>query len=147
MAIFGLGLVVAIGAAVWLADPSALRLEDPAESEISPVETFAIGVQGPVEVSGIRPYYDDEYQAHVRAFVANHSRDPVSVAVHARLRVRAASPESPPLATFEIVVPNPIPGNEGTEIDVPLQAMGSLASFPPWEEMRVDLEPMGAAAN
>ena len=142
-AMFAGGLVLAILVAVWLGGGfSGLRLEDPEEMDQSPVEAFAIGVQGPIEVSGIRPYYDEDFQTHVRAFVANHSKEERSVALRALLRVREAGRGTPPIATFEIVTPSPLPPNGGEEIDVPLRAMGSLQSLPRWDEMRVDLEPM-----
>ena len=123
---------------------SALRLEDPAEMAVSPVETFAIGVRGPIEISGIRPYYDDDFQTHVRAFVANHSREAQSVAVQVLLRVREASLQAPPLATFQVVISDPLPPHGGKEVDVPLAAMGSLQSLPPWDEIRVDIEELAA---
>ncbi len=139
--IFAGGLAVAILGAIWLSGGfSGLRLEAPEEVTESPVETFAIGVQGPIEVSGIRPYYDEEFQTHVRAFVANHSKEEHSVALRVHLRVKEASRRAPPLATFEVVISSPLPPNGGQEVDVQLRALGSLQSLPRWEEMRVDLE-------
>ncbi len=148
--IFAGALLVAILGAVWLAGGgifSGLRFEDPNEMAESPVETFAIGVRGPIEVSGIRPYYDDEFQTHVRAFVANHSQQPQSVALSVLLRVRQASQQAPPLATFRVIVTDPLPPAGGQEIDVSLAAMGSLQSLPPWDEIRVDLELLGAQGD
>ena len=149
LVLFAVTLLLAVLVAVWAAgDPtglfSGLALEDPQEMEASSVETFSIGVDGAVEVSGIRPYYDEEFQTHVKAFVANHSSEPQSVAVQVLLRAREASRQAPPLATFNVVIPDPIGPNGGTEIDVVLNAMGSLQSFPRWDEMRVDLEPLAA---
>lgn len=142
---FMMALAVALSAAFWLATGSvpglsSLRLELPGEMELSPVETFAMGVQGPIEVSGIRPYYTDEFQARVRAFVANHAKSQQPVAVRVHLRVREAGQQVPPLASFAVVLSAPLPPNGGQEVDVELEAMGSLQSLPPWEEMRVDLE-------
>ena len=142
------GLAVAMLFAVWLSGGlSGLRFEDPEESPESPVETFAIGVRGPIEVSAIRPYYDDDYQTHVRAFVANHSKREQSVALRASLRVREASRQAPPLATFDVVISAPLPPDGGQEVDVQLRAMGSLQSLPPWNEMRVDLEVLGGSGD
>ena len=139
--IFAGGLATAILGAIWLSGGfSGLRLEDPEESVESPVEAFAIGVRGPIEVSGIRPYYDEEFQTHVRAFVANHSREEQPVALRVHLRVREASKQAPPIATFEVIIGSPLPPNGGQEIDVRLQALGSLQSLPRWDELRVDLE-------
>lgn len=150
--LFAGALAAVILCVIWLSGGfagvfSGLSLEDPEEATESPVETFAIGVRGEIEVSGIRPYYDDDYRAHVRAFVANHSREPQSVALKALLRVREASRRAPPLATFDVIVPNPLDPNAGVEIDVDLAAMGSLQSLPPWNELRVDLEQLGAGGG
>ena len=142
---FAVGLVLVILAAYWLAGGGGmpgLQLEDPPEEVESTVETFAIGVSGPVEVSAIRPYYDREFQTHVRAFVANHSKEPQSVAFSVLLRVREATSQVPPLATFRVVLPEPLPASGGQEVDVPLAAMGSLQALPPWHQLRVDLEPL-----
>ncbi len=150
--VFGAAVALAVCVAVVVsAGPgglfSALRLEDPAEMAVSPVETFAIGVRGPIEISGIRPYYDDDFQTHVRAFVANHSREAQSVAVQVLLRVREASQQAPPLATFEVVISDPLPPHGGKEVDVALAAMGSLQSLPPWDEIRVDIEGLAASGG
>lgn len=150
--IFAGALAVVILGVIWLSGGfagvfSGLSLEDPEEVAESPVETFAIGVSGEIEVSGIRPYYDDEYRTHVRAFVANHSKEPQSVALKALLRVREASRRAPPLATFDVIVPNPLDPNAGVEVDVELAAMGSLQSLPRWDELRVDLEQLGASGR
>lgn len=149
---FAGALAAVILCVIWLSGGfagvfSGLSLEDPEEAAESPVETFAIGVSGEIEVSGIRPYYDDEYRAHVRAFVANHSKEPQSVALKALLRVREASRRGPPLATFDVIVPNPLDPNAGVEVDVELAAMGSLQSLPRWDELRVDLEQLGASGR
>lgn len=150
--VFGAAVALAVCVAVVVsAGPgglfSALRLEDPSEMAVSPVETFAIGVRGPIEISGIRPYYDDDFQTHVRAFVANHSREAQSVAVQVLLRVREASQQAPPLATFEVVISDPLPPHGGKEVDVALAAMGSLQSLPPWDEIRVDIEGLAASGG
>ena len=150
--LFVIALVLAILVAVWASGSgpslfSGLRLEDPEEMEVSLVETFAIGVRGPVEVSGIRPYYDEDFQTHVKAFVANHSKRPQSVALRVLLRGREASQQAPPLATFNVVIPDPIDPNGGTEVDVVLYALGSLQSLPPWDEMRVDVELLGSGGG
>ncbi len=141
-----LGFVVVLGASVgvafWLASGDRMRLEDPPEAEEASVGTFAIGVSGPLEVSAVRPYYDDQFQTHVKAFVSNHSREPQSVALSVLLRVRQADRQSPPLASFRVVIPDPLPPNGGQEVDVPLAALGSLQAMPPWDDLRVDLEPL-----
>ena len=151
MLLFAGAVVVSICAAIGLSSGlgglfPALRLEDPGEMAESPVEAFAIGARGPLEVSGIRPYYDKDFQTHVRAFVANHSSEPLSVAVQVMLRVRQAGAQSPPIATFEVITSEPLPAHGGREVDVALAAMGSLQSLPPWDEIRVDIETLAAAS-
>ena len=138
-------VAAAVLGAVWLAGGlSGLRFQDPDEMLESPVETFAIGVRDDIEVSAVRPYYDEEFQAHVKAFVANHSKKERAVAMRVFLRVREASPQGSPIATFDVITETPLVPNEGREVDVPLNAMGTLQSFPRWDEMRVDLETIGA---
>ena len=137
------GAVTVLGAAFLLGACSGLELENPADAEAGPVETFGIGVRGPIEVSGVRPYYDENYHAHVRAFVANHSDREQSVALRVYLRVHQATQQAPPLATFQVVISDPLPARGGKEVDVELQAMGTLQSLPRWDEMRVDLEVIG----
>lgn len=146
--IFAAALAAAILGAVWLSGGfSGLRFEDPDEMSESPVETFAIGVRDDIEVAAVRPYYDEAYQAHVRAFVANHSKQERAVALRVFLRVKEASPTGFPIATFDVITQTPLAPNEGREFDVPLLAMGTLQSFPRWDEMRVDLETIPAQGN
>lgn len=126
---------------------SGLQMEEPPDATESPVETFGIGELGTLEVSGVRPYYDDDYQAHVRAFVTNHSDDQQSAALLVHLRVREATVQAPPIASFTIVLPEPLGPDEGLEVDVPLRALGTLQSLPRWNEMRVDVERLGASQD
>ena len=146
--IFAGPLAGAIVGAVWLAGGfSGIRFEDPGELSESPVQTFAIGARDDIEVSAVRPYYDAEYQTRVKAFVANHSKRERSVALRVLLRVREASPGASPIATFDVITEAPLLPNEGREYDVSLKAMGTLQSFPRWDEMRVDLATIGALAE
>ncbi len=124
----------------------ALQFENPPEME-SLVETFAIGVQGDIEVSGIRPYYTDDYESRVRVYVANHSSQQQSVALRAHLRNRQAGERTPPLASFNIILPDPLMPEQGKELDLELRAMGTLQSLSPWEEIRVDLEQISSEGS
>ena len=138
--LFGAALLLAVGAAVQLSRPGLLRLEAVAEPAEESVQTFSRGAQGPLEVAGIRPYYTDEHQTKVKAFVANHSDEGASVALRVLLRHRQAADNAPPLGAFDIVLPEPLEARGAMEIDTGLEAMGSLQSLPPWREIRVDVE-------
>ena len=78
--LFAAVLMLTVGGAVWLSRPDLLRLEAVAEPEEESVQTFGRGLQGPLEVAGIRAYYTDDYQTKVKAFVVNHSDEARSVA-------------------------------------------------------------------
>lgn len=134
-------LVLAIGGAVWVSQPDLLNLESVEDADEGMVETFGRGVQGPFEVAGIRTYYTDDYQTKVKAFVVNHSEDATSAALRVHLRIQQATESAPPLASFDIILREPLAGNGSLEIDTELDAMGSLQSLPPWREIRVDIEP------
>ncbi len=140
----GLVLVVAIGLAVYLARPhlfsSGLRLEnvpDTAPDELS----AGTAAQGDLQVTGIRPFYDGEYKPRVKAIVVNHGETLIeSVNLEVQLRAPQASPLTAPLASFRIEVQN-LASNESREIDTELTALGTLASLPPWQQVRIDLRP------
>lgn len=134
-------MVLAIGGAVWVSQPDLLKLESVEDADEGMVETFGRGVQGPFEVAGIRTYYTDDYQTKVKAFVVNHSEDAASAAFRVHLRIQQATESAPPLASFDIILPEPLAGNGSAEVDTELDAMGSLQSLPPWREIRVDIEP------
>lgn len=133
-------LLLTVLGAVWLSRPDLLRLETVGESEEERVQTFSRGVQGPFEVAGIRPYYTDDYQTKVKAFVVNHSDREQSVALRVLLRHQQATDSAPPLAGFDLILPQPLGAREAFEIDMVLDAMGSLQSLPPWQEIRVDID-------
>ena len=134
-------MILAIGGAVWVSQPDLLSFESVEEPDEGMVETFGRGVEGPFEVAGIRTYYTDDYQTKVKAFVVNHSDQAGSVALRVHLRVQRATESAPPLASFDVILPEPLDGNGSLEIDTGLDAMGSLQSLPPWREIRVDIEP------
>lgn len=138
--LFAAVLLLAVGGAVWLSRPGPLHLEAVADPAEESVQTFSRGMQGPLEVAGIRPYYTDDYQTKVKAFVVNHADEAASVALRVSLRHEQAADNAPPLGAFDIVLPEPLAGRGAAEIDTDLEAMGSLQSLPPWREIRVDIE-------
>ena len=138
--LFAAVLIVAVGGAVWLSQPDLLRLEAVADPEEESIQTFGLGMQGPLEVAGIRTYYTDDHQTKVKAFVVNHSDQERSVALRVSLRHRQAADNAPPLGGFDLVLEQPLAAHGSFEIDTDLEALGSLQSLPPWQEMRVDIE-------
>lgn len=143
IAIFGLLALVAVAAAVFLANPDLFRsqpqLEDVPLGEGSGESGSAY--LGSIEVAGIRTWYDPDYKAKVTAAVINHSDSAQgSVNLRVALRTREASLTDTPLASFEIQLDEALGPREARDIEADLTAMGTLASMPPWYEMRVDLE-------
>jgi hypothetical protein len=93
-----------------------------------------------IEIAGIRPFYDDRNRAQVRAVIINHAeRETEDLALSVALRPRQAPPGSPPLARFQVKIPVLKPG-ASREIQVPLEAFGTLAALPGWRDLRADFE-------
>ncbi len=134
-------MILAVIIAVWLSRPDLLRLESVAEPKEEWVQTLSRGIQGPLEVAGIRTYYADDYRTKVKAFVVNHSDEERSVALRVSLRHRQSTDNAPPLGGFDLVLPEPLAGWGAFEVETDLEAMGSLQSLPPWQEIRVDIDP------
>jgi hypothetical protein len=98
-------------------------------------------------VTGIRPFYDGEYKPKVTALVVNHGEAPLeSVNLEVQLRAPQASPLTAPLASFKIELQN-LGSNESREIETDLKALGTLASLPPWQQIRIDLRPPAETAG
>jgi len=98
--------------------------------------------QRPLEVTGIRLFYDDQSRPQVRAVVVNHTEDPLpaGTVVRAALRPAGAPAGSPPLARFSVKLTAPLPGGDSRDLRAPLDALATLAAIPPWQQLRVDLE-------
>lgn len=151
VALVGVVLVVAIGLAVYLARPqlfskAGLQLEDiPGTAE--DVLSAGTVAQGDLQVTGIRTFYDSEYKPRVRVIVINHGEAPIeSVNLEVQLRAPQASELTAPLASFKIDLQN-LGSNESREIETDLTALGTLASLPPWQQVRIDLKPPAETAQ
>ncbi len=151
VAIVAVVLVLAIGLAVYFARPSlfgraGLQLEDvPGTAE--DVLSAGTAAQGDLQVAGIRTFYDGEYKPRVRAIVINHGEAPIeSVNLEVQLRPPQASELTAPLASFKIELQNLGP-NESREIETDLVALGTLASLPPWQQVRIALRPPAETAR
>jgi hypothetical protein len=143
IAIFAVLAVVAIAAAIFLAQPNLFRSTSPFEDP--PLADGAgdsgSAYLGDVEVAGVRTWYDEDYNPKVNAVVINHG-DSAQAGVNllVELRTRQASTGDLPLASFEIQLDEPLGPREARDVQFDLKAMGTLASLPPWHEMRVDLQ-------
>ncbi|HUG81714.1 MAG TPA: hypothetical protein VML01_08620 [Bryobacterales bacterium] len=143
-------LVAAIAGAVYMARPGLfdgapeLQLEAVSDADEIGVATAAFG---DLQVAGIRPYYTEDLKAKVRAVVINHSDKAQSgVRLLAHLSPEEAPLTSPPLASFVIELREELGPQESREIDADLMTLGTLASFPPWKKLRIELEVEQAVA-
>jgi hypothetical protein len=145
VAIFAVLALLATALAVFFARPDLFRrgpqLEDVPLAEGTGDSGSAY--VGDIEVAGVRTWYDADYKPKVSAVVINHGENPqANVAFKVALRTREASTVDTPLASFEIRLDSPLQPREARDVQVDLNAMGTLASLPPWHTMRVDLEPL-----
>ena len=143
VAIFAVLAVVAIAAAVFFARPDLFRrapqLEDVPLAEGAGDSGSAY--LGDIEVAGVRTWYDAEYKPKVSAVVINHGESPQSnVNFKVELRTREAAMSDSPLASFEIRLDKELSPREARDVQADLNAMGTLASLPPWHRMRLDLQ-------
>jgi hypothetical protein len=143
IAIFALLAVVAIAAAVFFARPDLFRSATPFQEVPLGKGAGEAGSAyiGDIEVAGVRTWYDEEYKPKVNAVVINHSESPqAAVNLLVEMRTREGSTADTPLASFEIRLDEALGPREARDVQFDLQAMGTLASLPPWHEMRVDLQ-------
>ena len=143
IAIFALLAVVAIAAAVFFARPDLFRSATPFQEVPLGEGAGEAGSAylGDIEVAGVRTWYDAEYKPKVNAVVINHSESPqAAVNLLVEMRTREGSTADTPLASFEIQLDDALGPREARDVEFDLQAMGTLASLPPWHQMRVDLQ-------
>jgi hypothetical protein len=143
VAILAVLAVLAIAAAVYFARPDLFRrgpqLEDVPLAEGSGDSGSAY--LGDIEVAGVRTWYDPDYKPRVNAVVINHGETPeANVNFKVELRTREASISDTPLASFEIHLDKELAPREIRDVQADLTTMGTLASLPPWHQMRVDLQ-------
>jgi hypothetical protein len=93
----------------------------------------------PIEVSGIRLFYDAQNRPQVRAVVINHGDEPLNKGASIRVALRA-TPGAPPLAYFTVKLDATIQPGDSREVRAGLDALATLAAIPPWQQLRVDIE-------
>jgi len=143
LALVGVVLAVSVGLALYFSRPdlfrgaAGLQLEDVPEAAGS--GTAGSAAAGNLQVAGIRPYYDGEYRSRVRALIINHGDTPVE---QVNLEVTLQTPRAPafaaPLASF-VIDTKELGSGESREIEASLTALGTLASLPPWDQMRIQI--------
>jgi hypothetical protein len=96
----------------------------------------------PIEVSGIRLFYDAQNRPQVRAVVINHGDEQLNKGSSLRvaLRARESPAGSPPLAYFTAKLDATIQPGDSREVRAGLDALATLAAIPPWQQLRVDIE-------
>jgi hypothetical protein len=141
LALFGLLVLLTAAAAAYLAMPQLFRPDTPEEAAVAEGSGDAGSAYlGGVEVAGIRPVYDADFKTKVKAVVINHGESAQSnVDLQVALRTRQSSTRDTPLASFRIQLDEAIGPNESREVEVDLITFGTLASLPPWHQLRVDL--------
>jgi hypothetical protein len=155
--LLGVATVMGIAAAVWVAGhgitprsggPSrSAGSQEPARSKaplsLEPVPETAPPAplaSGEVEVAGIRMFYDPQGRPQVRAVIINHGDQAIQNAdLTVSLRAAQSGADAPPLARFAVKLSSLKPG-ESREVRSALEAFGTIASMPPWQKLRVDVE-------
>jgi hypothetical protein len=94
-----------------------------------------------IEVTGIRTFYDAQDKPQVRVVVVNHSEEHLdNLTFTVALRPAGSAPGSQPLARFSVRVSSLLKAGSSREITAPLETLATLAAFPPWRDLRADVE-------
>ena len=144
LALAGVVLLVAMGGAVFLARPDLFQVKSPLNLEEVPLTDsvgFSTAAFGDLQVAGVRALYTDDLKPKVRFVVINHSDTPqANLRIQAHLSPKNAPLNAPPLASFAIALEEELAPRESRDLEADLLALGTLAAFPPWKELRIELE-------
>lgn len=144
LAVVAVVLLVAMGGAVYLARPDLFQAKSPLNLEEVPLTDsvgFSTAAFGDLQVAGVRPLYTDDLKSRVRFVVINHGETPqANLRIQAHLSPKNAPLDAPPLAGFVITLEEELAPRESRELEADLLALGTLAAFPPWKELRIELE-------
>ncbi len=142
LALFAVALIASVALAFYLSRPRGLVLEDIPEDAIAePTVAGGSGLAGPIEVTGLRFRYDDEFTPLVQAVVINHSnRELYGVTLAVKLNTVAAPAGASPLATFEVALEEPLSEQGSAEIEATMLMAGAIAALPPPDQLRVEVE-------
>ena len=142
LTLFVVALIAAVGLAVYFSQSGGLVLEDLPEDAIAePTVTGGSGLAGPIEVTGLRFRYDDEFNPLVQAIVINHSnRELYGVHLAVKLNTVDAPADASPLATFEVTLEEPLGEQDSEEIEATMLIAGTIAALPPTDRLHVEVE-------
>jgi hypothetical protein len=142
LALFIVALIAAASLAVYFSHSRGLRLEDLPEDAIAePSVIGGSGLAGPIEVTGLRFRYDDEFTPLVQAVVINHSnRELYGVQLAVKLNTVDAPAGAAPLATFEVALAEPLGEQDSAEVEGKMLIAGTIAALPPTDRLRVEVE-------
>ncbi len=142
LALFVVALIAAVGLAVYFSQPRGLVLEDLPEDAIAEsTVTGGSGLAGPIEVTGLRFRYDDQFTPLVQAVVINHSnRELYGVHLAVKLNTVDAPITASPLATFEVTLAEPLAEQASTEVEATMLMAGTIAALPSTDRLRVEVE-------
>lgn len=142
LALFVVALIAAVGLAVYFSQSGGLVLEDLPEDAIAePTVIGGSGLAGPIEVTGLRFRYGDEFIPLVQAIVINHSnRELYGVRLAVKLNTVEAPADASPLATFEVTLEEPLGEQASEEIEATMLMAGTMAALPPTDRLRVEVE-------
>ncbi len=137
-------MVAAVVAALFFSRPSVfsgnggLQLQDVPGAAANAAGSASFG---DLQVAGVRTLYTPDYKPKVRAVIINHGDVPRSgIDLQVHLRPVQAPAAAPPLASFSIAIDEELAPQEARDIETDLMALGTLTSFPKWNELRLDLE-------
>jgi hypothetical protein len=138
-------LVTAVVAALLFSRPSLSHRDRLALEEVPEAVAGAAGtgsaVFGDLQVAGVRTWYTPDHKPKVRAVIINHGEIPRSgINLQVHLRRAETREDTPPLASFSIRLDEALEPQQIRDVETDLMAMGTLASFPKWHRLRVDLE-------
>jgi hypothetical protein len=142
--LLGAGTAAAIAVIALLAYIRSRPAAAPEKSRVELQRPAGASFQEPprqIEVAGIRTFYDAGGKPQVRAVVVNHSEEGLrDLSLTVTLRPVQSAAGSAPLARFNVRISGEIKSGASREIQAPLEAFGTLASLPPWHQLRADLE-------
>lgn len=142
LAVFAVALIASVTLAFYLSQPGGLALENlPEDAVAEQVVNGGSGLAGPIEVTGLRFHYDDQYTPLVQAVVINHSnRELYGVTLAVKLNTTEAPADASPLATFEVQLEEPLGEQASAEIESTMLMAGTIAALPPTDHLRVEVE-------
>lgn len=142
LALFVVAAIVAVGLALYFARSGGLTLEDvPVDAIAEPEVVGGSGTAGPIEVTGLRFRYDDEFKPLAQAVVINHSnRELYGVRLSVKLNTVDAPAGASPLATFEVTLEEPLGEQASAEVESTMLTAGTIAALPPTDKLRVEVE-------